>query len=96
MIMPAVHPYVSGASGMSHGNDYVISNPQNACVGSATVQVILLSILLENNAENAEVVLKNKGEHIISKEEYVKKLDEFTKNGPAVTYDSDSKAIVEY
>lgn len=96
MIMPAIHPNASGASGLSHGNDYVISDPQNACIGSATVQVILLSLLLENNAENADVVLKNKGEHIISKEEYLKKLDEFTKDGPAVTYDSESKAIVEY
>ena len=62
MIMPAIHPNACGASGMSHGNDYTISDPNKACIGSATVQVILLDKLLSDNAQNAQLVLKNKGE----------------------------------
>jgi len=96
MIMPAIHPNAAGAKGTSHGNDYIIADPHKACVNSAIAQVILLSKLLSNNGENAEKVLKNKGSHIISKEEYLKIVDEFTRTYSAITYDGDNKAIAEY
>lgn len=96
MIMPAIHPNAAGADGISHGNNYTIKNPEKACVDSAAVQLIMLSKLLSDGGKNAELVLKNKGAHIISKEEYLKIMDEFTKDCLAVEYESDSKASIVY
>ena len=36
-VMPALHPYIGGASGSSHGKDYRIADPELACVTSAKV-----------------------------------------------------------
>lgn len=96
MIMPALHPYVAGAIGTSHGNDYRIGNPENACVDSAKVQLILLAKLLSDEGKAAKRVLENKGSHIISKEKYLEIMDEFNKADYAVSYENDNKATIEF
>ena len=45
-IIPSVHPYMPGAVGICHGNNFYIENPELACVGSAKVQLNMLDILL--------------------------------------------------
>ena len=56
---PAIHPYVSGAKGTAHGNDYYIEDPVKACVNSAILQLALIHRLLENGAEKAKEINAN-------------------------------------
>ena len=50
-VMPAIHPYVTGASGASHSSEFYITDPVTACVTSAQVQAAILIRLLENGAD---------------------------------------------
>lgn len=54
MIMPVVHPYIPGATGNPHGNDYYIEDAYTACVKNAKWQLIMLVLLLKDNAANSK------------------------------------------
>jgi len=58
-IMPTVQPHCAGAVGRAHGNDYRISDPQQACVESALWQLTMLRMLLEKDGERARKILEN-------------------------------------
>ena len=58
-VLPVVHPYISGSSGQAHGKDYVISDPESACVVSAKVQLVVLWWLLRDNGKEAQLVKAN-------------------------------------
>ncbi|MBQ3107458.1 MAG: amidohydrolase, partial [Firmicutes bacterium] len=47
-VMPILHPYISGAVGTGHGNNYYIADPETACVKSALCQLLLLDALLSD------------------------------------------------
>ena len=96
MIMPAIHPYVGGATGTGHGKDYYIKDPESACVTSAKVQLILLALLLDNGAKLAYATLKNKGKHIMTKEKYLALADTLTQELDAVVYKDENTASVTY
>ncbi len=85
-VMPVIHPYMPGAIGNSHGSDYYIKNPQTACVGSAKVQLIMLSLLLSDNANRANSVIDNKVVPFASKEEYFKRMQKLKCEGERVEY----------
>ena len=93
-IMPVVHPYVGGAKGKSHGDDYVIDNPELACVGSAKWQVVMLSMLLENGAEYAKKVIKEFKPRFSSKKEFLDYMDAINSDGERITYNDDGTATV--
>lgn len=93
-IMPAIHPYMPGACGVSHGADYFIDNPRLACVGSAKWQLTLLNILLKDGAARAKEILKNFKPRFASKEEYLDTIDSFASKGERITY-TDGGAIVK-
>ena len=57
-VMPVVHPYSGGARGKSHGNDYEIYDPEQACVGCAKWQVAMLYLLLSNGAARAKTIVE--------------------------------------
>ncbi len=56
-IMPTVQPFAPGAIGTVHGNDYYLVDAERACVGSAKLQLAMLFLLLENNAERARKIM---------------------------------------
>ena len=93
-IMPVIHPYMPGATGNLHGSDFVIKNPQTACVDSAKVQLIILHMLLSNNAERANYVVKNKRVQFNSKEEYFERLQQFSREGECVKYYDNGEILV--
>lgn len=74
-VMPAIHPYVGGATGTGHGRDYRVSDPETACVMSAKCQLTLLSLLLENGASEAKAVLAGFTPRYASYEAYMKEMD---------------------
>lgn len=56
-IMPAVHPYAAGATGTSHGDDYVIEDYRQAVINPAKVMAMSVVDLLADGAANARQVI---------------------------------------
>ena len=92
-IIPAIHPYMPGAIGVSHGADYYIENPQLACVGSAKWQLELLNILLKDGGARANEIIKNFKPRFASKEEYFKTIDALSSGGERITYTDDGADV---
>jgi len=69
-IMPAVHPYMSGASGISHGSDFMIADKQMAYLAPAKALALMAVDLLYGNAAKAHEILAQH-KPIMSKEEYL-------------------------
>ena len=93
-LMPMIHPYVSGASGRSHGSDFYITDPETACVSSAKVQLVFLKLLLENGAQKAKEVIAEFTPIYANKEEYFRLMDELCIDRQAVSYEEDGKVIL--
>ena len=69
-IMPAVHPSMSGASGISHGSDFMIADKQMAYLAPAKALALMAVDLLYGNAEKAQEIMAQH-KPIMSKEEYL-------------------------
>ena len=50
-LMPAIHPYVGGATGLGHGNDYVVRDYGLAVVTAAKALADTVVDLLADGAE---------------------------------------------
>ena len=94
-LMPMIHPYVSGASGKSHGSDYVITDPDTAVIGSAQVQLRFLQLLLQEDARQAKAVLQNYQPLYASKEVYFEKMDRLNMDIQAVTYQENQDVVLQ-
>ena len=95
MLMPVIHPYMGGSEGKGHGNDYYIVNPETACVTNAKWQVAILTVLLENNAEEAKKIVKEYKAPFATKEEFLSHQDKMRKSGDCVEYSADGKIIIK-
>ena len=56
-IMPAIHPFAGGATGISHGNDYLIEDYQLAVINPAKAMAMTVVDLLADGAVKANEVL---------------------------------------
>ena len=95
-IMPMIHPYIGGAVGNSHGNDYYIDDPETACVNSAKVQLVFLKLLLQNNAATAKQIIADFQPIYGSIEEYFRYMDSLSIDKQAVTYEPDGTVILKF
>ena len=86
MIMPVLHPYMGGAVGKGHGNDYYITDPETACVICAMWQVAMLTVLLENGGVVAKEIVEKYDAPFTSKEEFLATQDKVCKSGNRVEY----------
>ena len=93
-VMPAVHPYCGGATGLSHGSDYQISDPVAACVDSAKMQVAMLYILLSNGGEMAKKVIAESVVPFKTKKEFFDYIDAFNCAGNRIEYFDDGTAKI--
>ena len=60
-IMPAVHPYMSGATGIGHGNDYIISDKEMGYLAPAkALSRMAVDLLYGQGEEPGEVMEKNR------------------------------------
>lgn len=91
-VMPVVHPYAGGAEGRSHGNNYEIVDPVACCVGSAKLQMGMLLLLLENDAQRAKKVIAEYKPLFASKEAYLEYMDSLNKEGDRIVYNEDETA----
>ena len=95
-VMPAIHPYANGAVGSAHGIDYRITDPENACVDSAKMQVQAVRILLENDAVMAKQIVADYEPAFKTFQEYFDFVDALDMEKQTVSYTEDGKVILDY
>lgn len=93
-LMPVVHPYAGGASGIEHGHNYQISDPISACIASAKLQLEMLYLLLKENAQKAIKIINDYKPQFKNKEEYFELLDSFYSSGNRIKYRDDNTAEI--
>ena len=94
-LMPVVHPYVAGASGRVHGDDFQISDPYAACVVSAKWQLAMIILLLENDGERAKKIKADYKSQFASKEEYFSYIEGLNSSGDKIIYNDDGSITVK-
>ena len=95
-VMPAIHPYVTGATGASHSSEFYITDPVTACVTSAQVQAAILIRLLENGAERAGAILQNPWREYPTIPEHLAMIDRSCIDQDAVSYEADGAITLRY
>ncbi len=93
-LIPSIHLYIPGASGIGHGKDYEITDRETACLISAKWQISMIRILLENGAEKAKNVIKSYVPEFYSKEEMFEKIAPFSGVKNVVSYDETGKILI--
>lgn len=93
-VMPTVQPYIGGASGIGHGKDYAISDPVTACMRSAQVQLVMLSILLRDGAARAVDVLAKARPYFPSVKAYFEAIDSFRMDREVVSYEENGDVVL--
>ena len=69
-LMPAIHPYVGGATGLSHGSDYVVQDYQLAVITAAkALAATVVSLLADGASQAAAVISRHKP--AMTKSEYL-------------------------
>ena len=91
-LMPVLHAFAPGATGTPHGSDYVITDPETACVTNAKWQLLMARMLLENDAARARSIVKNYRPEFATKEEYLAYVDALNDSGDRITYRQDGTA----
>jgi amidohydrolase len=70
MIMPVIHPYINSASGVGHGNDYIVTDYDRAVVAPAKIMTATIIEMLANGAQKATETL-DKSNPPMTADEYV-------------------------
>jgi len=77
-IMPAIHPYAAGATGTSHGIDYLIEDYRLAVLNPAKIMAMTVIDLLADGAmKGKEVIGKHKP--LMTKQEYLDLMESMRK-----------------
>ena len=93
-IMPIQHGNAAGCRGTGHGMDYFVVDPVAACVDSAKLQIMMLHVLLSNNAERAKQIVDEYEAPFPSKEAYLEFVDTLNDSGDRIEYLEDGTAKV--
>ena len=86
-VMPAIHPGISGATGEFHGNNFYIADPECACVKSAQVQLVMLALLLKDDAARAKEIISEYQPVFDSMQAYFDFVDKINIDQDAVIYE---------
>lgn len=93
-IMPVVHPYIGGAQGKGHGNDYVIADKEKACITNVKWQIAMLTALMGNGAARAKEIVKNYQPAFASKQAFLEHQDSLKRKGDRIEYRADGTAVI--
>ena len=77
-MIPAIHPYAGGATGVGHGADYLIQDYNLAMINPAKVMAMTVIDLLADGAANAREVIA-KARLPLTKDQYLKLLRSFAR-----------------
>jgi predicted HAD superfamily phosphohydrolase len=69
-IMPALHPYAGGGTGIIHGNDFLVKDYELAVINPAKAMAMtVIDLLADGAAKGKEVVAKYKPR--MTKQQYI-------------------------
>ena len=94
MLMPAVHPGIRGATGTGHGSDFVFPDGGLDALYSAKTQMMMLWLLLRDDAARAKKILAEFKPTFASKEAYFEFADAMTACWDAVSYREDGNVVL--
>ena len=70
-IMPVIHPYVGGATGVGHGNDYVVQDYQLAVVTAAKALAnTVVDLLADGGAAGGQILAQDRS--FMTRDQYLK------------------------
>ena len=93
-VMPVIHAFAGGSTGRSHGNNYYISDPEDACVNSAKWQLALLHTLLKDDAAKAKEVINKADVPFKNKEDYFDYINSLSSSGDRIVYTDDKAEVI--
>ncbi|MBE5734613.1 MAG: amidohydrolase [Clostridiales bacterium] len=95
-LVPSIHAYATGAKGTSHGVDYRIENPYDACVNATKFEIGLIRKLLENDAKNAKEIMAKFTPTFKSVDEYLAHKASLNMDKETVKYNQDGTITIDY
>ena len=95
-LVPAIHAYATGAVGISHGINYRIANPYDACVNAAKFEIGLIRKLLENDAQKANEIISKFTPTFKSVDEYLKHKASINMDKDTVIMNDDGTITLDY
>lgn len=94
-VFPVIHPYVMGAVGSLHGDNFYVKDAKIACLESARFQYALIRALLSNAAEKANFIIKNyKREYSI--QEFLESKKSIYMDKDVVRIENDGTVVLDY
>lgn len=95
-LFPAIHAYVTGAVGSSHGKDYYITNPERVCVDGAKFEVGILLYLLSDGAKEAKKIIDEFEPTFKSVDEYLAFKRSVNMSKETVKYNEDGTVTLDF
>jgi len=95
-IMPAANLYCSGSKGAAHSSEFYIIDPESACLNSAKMQLLLIAMLLENDAQRARHIVDNFIPRYKSIDEYLETILTLDQDKTAVIYNKDGTITLDF
>ena len=95
-VMPALHPFISGATGVAHGSDFRITDPDTACIKSAEFQLAFLTRVLKDNAKIAREIIDSYTPDFKTMKEYFDFVDALNIDKKAVRYEEDNTVVLSF
>jgi len=77
-MIPAIHPYAGGATGVGHGADYLIQDYNLAMINPAKVMAMTVIDLLADGASRAKEII-NTAKLPMTKDQYLKLVRSFAR-----------------
>ena len=95
-VMPAVHPFVGGVSGIGHGNNYAIDDADAACVDIARVEILMVDILLRDNGSRTYQIVEEFKPTFATKADFFACIDALDMDKDAVIYNEDGTVTLDF
>ena len=95
-VMPVIHPYVAGATGNAHSDNYFIQDKYRACVLSAKAQILMLFTLLQNDAVYAKSIIGGSNLEFSSIFDYLNLIDNIFTDKEIILYKNNHEIIIRF
>ena len=86
MVMPGVQFYANGHTGLGHGLDFCVADPERACVNPAKAELFIADALLSDGAAKAKEILAQYEPPFASIREYLDFIDTLYMDKDVITY----------
>ena len=86
MVMPGVQFYANGHTGLGHGIDFCVADPERACVNPAKAELFIADALLSDGAAKAKEILGQYEPPFASISEYLDFIDTLYMDKDVITY----------